>query len=118
MTDWAIKYEGTKGTYTLTIKSTRKDGCQPLTPRCWELSRSGEVVSKPPEPKIAVNSNRKNPAEILPIPRINLGSKNSFEAILQKGLPVVMEGMDLGPCGKRWTLKYLTEHIGVDRKVR
>lgn len=121
MTDFAIEFEGTKGTYTLAVDSTRHEGSQPcpsLPPRRWEFSRSGEIVTKPLEPAYALDDNRKQPSEIKPIPRISVASKESFEDVLQKCLPIVIEGVDLGPCRNNWTLKYLTAQIGKDRKVR
>lgn len=121
MTDFAIEFEGTRGTYTLAVDSTRHERSQPYpspSPRRWEFSRSGEIVSRPPESAYALDNDQKQPAQIKPIPRIKVASKETFEDIIQKGLPVVMEGVDLGPCRNKWTLKYLTEQIGEDRKVR
>lgn len=121
MTDSATKIEGNKGTYALTIDSTRHDRWQPHalhTPQSWEFSRSGEIVSRPPESSYTLDDNRKRPEEIKPIPCINIASKDFFEDVLQKRLPVVMKDIDLGPCRNKWTLTYLTEQIGKDRKVR
>lgn len=109
----------TRGTYTLAVDSTRHERSQPypsLSPRRWELSRSGEIVSRPPESAYALDD-KKRPAQIKPIPQVNVASKETFEDIVQRGLPVVMEGVDLGPCCNKWTLKYLTEQIGEDRKI-
>lgn len=120
-TDFASISTGTKGAYALAIDKFRYDGsqlCLPSSPQHWGLSRSGEIISKPLEPEIALDDNRKQVAEIKPIPRINVASDKSFESVLQKGLPVVMEGVDLGPCASKWTLEYLTEKIGKDRNVR
>ncbi|KUI73627.1 tRNA wybutosine-synthesizing protein 4 [Cytospora mali] len=108
----------TKGTYTLAIDN-RYDGSQPFPspPRCWELSKSGEIVSRPPGPAPALEDNRDQPAEFKSVPRINVASRELFDNVVQERLPVVMEGMDLGPCRNKWTLEYLKEQIGGDRKV-
>ncbi|ROW06585.1 hypothetical protein VMCG_04459 [Cytospora schulzeri] len=109
----------TKGTYTLAIDNTRhhkSPSCPSPPPQCWEISRSGEIVPKPLDPACKNDGNRQQAAEIKPIPRIKVDSKESFEGVLQKRLPVVMGGVDLGPCRHKWTLRYLTEQIGEDRK--
>ena len=54
--------------------------------------------------------------EVRPIPRVNVHSKESFEDIVRKGLPVLIEGLDIGACRSKWTLDYLAKQLG-DRKV-
>ncbi|ROW12901.1 hypothetical protein VPNG_04763 [Cytospora leucostoma] len=108
-----------KGAYTLTFDQTKSVGSErvpPPAPRCWEFSRSGEIVPRTPEPAHAIGE-QEQVAEIKPIRRVNLSSDESFGDIVRKGLPVIVEGLDLGACGNKWTMGYLTEHIGEDRKV-
>lgn len=57
------------------------------------------------------------PTEIKPVPRVHISSKESFEAIVRQGLPVVIEGLDIGACHSKWTLDYLAKQAG-DRQVR
>lgn len=56
------------------------------------------------------------PAEFRPVPRVNVSSKESFEAIVRQGSPVIIEGLDIGACRSKWTLDYLAKQVG-DRKV-
>lgn len=46
------------------------------------------------------------------------GATANFERIVSDGLPVVLKGLNIGPCVGRWTLGYVSEQLGEDRKVR
>lgn len=81
----------------------------------WEFSGIGEIEPQPPSAsESGVDS---QPAEIRPIPRVYVSSRESFEAIVRQGLPVVIEGLDIGACRSKWTMDYLAKQVG-DRKVR
>jgi tRNA wybutosine-synthesizing protein 4 len=58
------------------------------------------------------------PARVTPIPRLKLETANDFLNIVRKGGPVVLEGLDLGSCVSAWTLDYLVDKVGKDRRVR
>lgn len=79
----------------------------------WEFSGSGEIE---PRPSNAQESGSKQPAQVKPTPRVNVSSKESFDEIVRKGSPVVIEGLDLGACHSKWTMTFLAEQVG-DRKV-
>lgn len=49
--------------------------------------------------------------------RRTLESAADFELIRHEGLPVILTGLDLGPCTSRWDPDYLTTQIGPDRPV-
>jgi tRNA wybutosine-synthesizing protein 4 len=51
-------------------------------------------------------------------PRMKVGSSVDFDQILRSARPVILEGLDLGPCTNLWTSNYLKEHVGADREVR
>jgi tRNA wybutosine-synthesizing protein 4 len=51
------------------------------------------------------------------VPRMKIGSAVRFEHILQSAKPVILEGLDLGPCTELWTPGYLKEKIGTAREV-
>ncbi|KAL2147916.1 hypothetical protein VTI28DRAFT_3394 [Corynascus sepedonium] len=57
------------------------------------------------------------PAQITTISRIKLRAADDFLKIVREGRPVVIEGSDLGRCVSTWTLEYLVDKIGPDRKV-
>ncbi|KAK7723681.1 tRNA methyltransferase ppm2 [Diaporthe eres] len=81
---------------------------------CWEFSGIGEIDPRPSSaPDHGLDS---QPAEIRPIPRVNVSSKESFEHIVRQGSPVLIEGLDIGACRSKWTLDYLAEQVG-DRQV-
>lgn len=52
------------------------------------------------------------------VERVRLNAALSFEAIVAIGRPVVLEGLDIGPCTSKWSLDHLASQIGQDRKVR
>jgi tRNA wybutosine-synthesizing protein 4 len=51
------------------------------------------------------------------VPRIRIESSANFEQILRSAKPVILEGLDVGPCTTRWTMSYLLEQVGAERKV-
>jgi tRNA wybutosine-synthesizing protein 4 len=54
---------------------------------------------------------------ITPIARLKVETEDEFRKIVREGRPVVLEGLDLGNCVSAWTLEYLVEKVGGDRKV-
>jgi tRNA wybutosine-synthesizing protein 4 len=51
------------------------------------------------------------------IARAQCRSPEDFAAILAGSKPVIIEGLDLGPCCELWTLEYLKEKVGADREI-
>lgn len=51
------------------------------------------------------------------VKRARLSAVLSFQDIIAQGRPVVLEGLDIGPCTSKWSLDYLANQIGPDRKV-
>lgn len=51
------------------------------------------------------------------IPEVSLQSAEDFEKIMRKGYPVVLKKVELGSCVARWTLDYIVEKVGAERKV-
>lgn len=51
------------------------------------------------------------------IPRRTISSASDFSQIVAAGSPVVLTGLDLGPCTQQWTNDYLKAKVGSDRKV-
>lgn len=116
-TDLFVRSKGTRGSYTLSIRSlSRAASSRPLRHRPgWEFSGIGEIELQPSSaPDRDLNS---QPAEIRPIPRVNVSSKGMFEKIVSQGSPVLIEGLDIGACRSKWSLDYLAEQVG-DRQVR
>lgn len=55
--------------------------------------------------------------DVKPLPRMRISSAADFDKILQAGLPVIMEGVDIGSCTTKWTAEYLKTRIGAERQV-
>ena len=51
------------------------------------------------------------------LPRLRLEDSISFERVLRNSKPVIIEGLDLGSCVKKWTAAYLKEAVGSERLV-
>lgn len=53
----------------------------------------------------------------LAVPRIRIKVEKDFEKVINKSKPVILEGLDIGPCTQKWTLDYLKAKVGEDRSV-
>lgn len=51
------------------------------------------------------------------VPKIRIQSSAEFLQVLEASRPVILEGLDIGPCINSWTVDYLKEKIGTDRSV-
>lgn len=51
------------------------------------------------------------------VPRISMRSKEQFEGLLRDGNPVVIEGLEIGPCLRTWTPEYMVDQVGRDKEV-
>ncbi|EEP80378.1 predicted protein [Uncinocarpus reesii 1704] len=58
-----------------------------------------------------------NQDSLVTIPRIKITSSQEFRTIVDKSKPVILEGLDIGPCVRLWTKEYLQKSVGSDRKV-
>jgi tRNA wybutosine-synthesizing protein 4 len=109
-----------KGVYTLRLPASadQEAGMAP-TGRHWVHEKTIDIVPVKPSPALtSQHHDSGKPAVITPIPRLKLETADDFLGIVRKGRPVVLEGLDLGSCVSTWTLDYLVDKIGVDRKVR
>lgn len=78
----------------------------------WENKGKGHV-----ERDKGDNSRREVPHHLTGIPRINIETASEFERLLRDSRPAVIEGLDLGPCVRDWSLDILKAKIGSDRMV-
>lgn len=51
------------------------------------------------------------------IPRVQLHSSEDFAALVAESKPVIITGLDIGPCPGLWTLDYLKGKLGPDREL-
>lgn len=54
---------------------------------------------------------------IISVTRMRIRSSADFGHILRSAKPVILEGLNLGPCTDVWTSRYLKEQIGAEREV-
>jgi len=54
---------------------------------------------------------------MISVPRMKICSSTDFDHILRSAKPVILEGLNLGPCTDVWTSSYLKEQIGAEREV-
>lgn len=50
--------------------------------------------------------------------RLNIETSNDFMQMINNSQPFIIEGLDLGPCQRKWTLDLLKARIGPHRSVR
>ena len=106
------------GCYTVNTVDTSEEGgiqspAQHLTDP-WRFSHTvaAALTGLPAEiPRLASVSS------IVSIPRMRIRSSAEFGHILRSAKPVILEGLDIGPCTDIWTSRYLKEHIGAEREV-
>ena len=51
------------------------------------------------------------------LPRVQITQAKQWHQILRSQKPCVMEGLNLGPCVKKWTPEYLKESVGAEKPV-
>jgi len=73
--------------------------------------------SIPLRPKPEIEGGSDGNFQIKTIPRVKLHTPEEFTALLRKGQPAVIEGLDLGSCVSAWNLEYLTDKVGTNQKV-
>ncbi|KAI9679481.1 MAG: tRNA methyltransferase ppm2 [Caeruleum heppii] len=54
---------------------------------------------------------------VSPIPRVHITSQADFDTLVRQGQPVILEGLNIGPCTEKWDFEYLKERIGAERPV-
>ncbi|KAL2135617.1 hypothetical protein VTI74DRAFT_7764 [Chaetomium olivicolor] len=106
------------GVYTLRIPAV--DGKEPeaaASSTRWVHETTIDIATdQPPAPRAAKPRSGDGKASITPIPRVKLETADDFLRILRAGQPVVLEGLGLGSCVSAWTLDYLVDKVGEDRK--
>ncbi|KAK3304463.1 methyltransferase-like protein [Chaetomium strumarium] len=84
----------------------------------WVHEKTIDVIpGQRSSPAAAKAETSNGTARITTIPRLELETADDFLKVVRKGRPVVIEGLDLGSCVSAWTLDYLADKVGKDRKV-
>ncbi|KAK4228360.1 methyltransferase [Podospora fimiseda] len=106
-----------KGVYTLSLPSADDNAASGTGPR-WVHERTVDII--PGERSTTASKQQLDGdvgAQIKPIERVQLKTKDDFIKIVQTGQPVVLEGLDVGSCVSAWTLEHIAEKIGKETKV-
>lgn len=112
-----------QGVYTFELPSDGTKNEILETPPHWIHEKTVDIIPGQPTPtrvQAASEASDDKPAgqlNIKSIPRVKLESKEDFSRFLREGKPVVFEGLDLGSCTRNWSLPYLVDKVGADRKV-
>lgn len=105
-----------QGYFTVTKGGAQKMGLWRLAQRQTNGTAEANPVHAPsrrslPKPKkgLAVQSKT--------VPHMTLQSAEDFAKVVAASKPVVIQGLDIGPCTDLWTTEYLKEKIGEDREL-
>ncbi|KAI5457239.1 hypothetical protein BGZ63DRAFT_427960 [Mariannaea sp. PMI_226] len=68
---------------------------------------------------VAVSEVRKGTTKLQmnTIPRVSLNKESSFQDILRKRKPVIIEGLDLGGCVENWTPENMVQRLGYTKEI-
>lgn len=103
-----------KASYTFCNAADEDGG----TSRCYKYLRTLEMSPEVQTPTMKDSESSKlSKPKITTIPRVGLQSAEEFEKILRKAQPVVLTGLELGSCLGQWTLDYIVDRVGSERKV-
>ena len=110
-------------------------------PAVWKVLRGGHTLASPwtlfdrhdwpdteeqPQKRVKVTTTHRhgqtrmplNDPAPLPVRKERMHNMKTFERLVHKAQPVVVEGLGLGCCSTVWTTEYLKREIGGDREVR
>lgn len=111
-----------KGVYTFVLPGYGEAQRESLEIPHWVHERTVEIIPgerNSPRTLAAPGNGGQSPGlAVKSIPRVKLESPEDFAKLVREGKPVVLEGLDLGPRVANWTMGYLVDKIGKDRKVR
>lgn len=84
----------------------------------WRLLEEKSADKKSAQTSRTTASTPRTTGEVITtVPRITLSSPEDFKEVLGASKPVILTGLDIGPCRELWTNEYLEHAVGRDRKV-
>jgi tRNA wybutosine-synthesizing protein 4 len=104
-----------KGIYTIHPWNYDTQAVRPSVGPEWDYWQT--VTITPGNKGVEDGTAEGEPPKCAGIPRVTLESTEAFEKVLRNGRPVVLDGLQLGPCVTNWNLEYIVEKLGGDRKV-
>ncbi|KAF1846610.1 LCM-domain-containing protein [Cucurbitaria berberidis CBS 394.84] len=109
-----------EGYFTITPADTQGPKSWRVAPHQTNGTAHSESKSKLLElPRQSQRGKSKQPKapRTTKISRLQLRSAEDFSQIVALSKPVIIEGLDLGPCVDLWTLDYLKEKLGPEREL-
>ncbi|KAF2188236.1 LCM-domain-containing protein [Zopfia rhizophila CBS 207.26] len=82
-----------------------------------EKNQPSKSAGKKPKGKKKKDMKKSANPKMTTVPRITIQSSEEFSKLVSKSQPAIIEGLDFGPCTDLWTIEYLKEKIGTDRKL-
>lgn len=64
----------------------------------------------------AINSTNQA-TSVKEIPRVRITSEEDFAALMAKGEPAILDGLEFGSCVEKWNWEYLKDQVGRDRQI-
>ena len=86
----------------------------------WLLVETSTSTEQSPSRTITgtpAQSSPESAASSTVIPRVKVSSAQEFQTIVEVSRPVIIEGLDIGPCVSRWSKEHLEKAVGRERKV-
>ncbi|KAL2829934.1 hypothetical protein BDW59DRAFT_170256 [Aspergillus cavernicola] len=102
----------TEGTWSLTSANSPVENDWMLARESVQIAKT--AINKPLKYK---PKRFKSTSKVALIPRVQIQTSAQFQQIVAEGKPVIIEGLDIGPCTELWTKEYLVNAVGNDRSV-
>ncbi|QVM12958.1 tRNA methyltransferase ppm2 [Coccidioides posadasii str. Silveira] len=83
----------------------------PVEPSIDSEQSPARTITATPQPVVT------SADSLVTVSRVKIASPRDFRTIVDKSRPVILEGLDIGPCVESWTKEYLRNAVGHDRKV-
>ncbi|KAH7116090.1 hypothetical protein B0J11DRAFT_117254 [Dendryphion nanum] len=121
------------GAVCFSMGSFWNEGCltitkpESVTLQHWSVSVMDSVVKSPRQnlkPTPSKNKGKEKSKEkkragskVATVSTVQIDSADDFVPLVSASKPVIIQGLDLGPCTECWTLDYLKDKIGADREI-
>ncbi|KAI0595774.1 leucine carboxyl methyltransferase [Biscogniauxia sp. FL1348] len=83
----------------------------------WRRHQTLEITDMPQPLLESQLKSKTQGARKTDIPRVRVDTPAGFTELLKTGKPMIIEGGKLGNCTRTWTVEYLVNCIGADKKV-
>jgi tRNA wybutosine-synthesizing protein 4 len=102
-----------KGIYSIQLRGS----IDALSKGLWSYSHTVGTNSTILRPEASSKLNIDGAPKFTEVQRVRINECSDFHTIIQAGVPVVLEDLNLGCCNEEWTLQGLRRKIGDERQV-